>query len=705
MNQRRDTTREMVGRQQDLRLVEISLASACLVTLVGPGGVGKTALASAAAEEADTEFARVVVVELVGAELIGEVACLISSALIGEPIEDLDRIAGALDVCPTLLVVDNCEQALDAVGIVVPSLLAKSGTTTILATSRHPLDLQDEVTLSVQPLPFPTELSDAIADYSAVRLFVQRAKQANPSFKLTAQNGGLVASICARADGVPLVIELAAALVRTQSLNDIFTSMVHPAGSLEARRRDLYDHQRSVVASLEWSRRFLTANEISLLGAVSIFTGGFTSAAARFVGTVDDDSALVGLVDHSMVQFDQSSGRYRVLEPIRADSEDRLTSQEADALIEKHLLWCEALAQEIGDAMYEADPDRRFPAYDYELTNLGSGLRRCWQAGERERFCRILAPMANWWVHKARPEGVEEWSGLLADEARTPAQIVSIALALSYYWGHQGQHQRSIDYAVLARGNAQSVGDTTNECATLMAEGHALAALGRQEEGIHRLRDCLDIAERTNAASPLLWAKVSLARLDEENASDYLSGALELAEQGFTVFEALVLVELARLSYAEGRLSEARVLVNKGLAIAKEVDFGEGIGTALCARADVAAALGDLATARADFTSALEVALRIGHEGVRAAAQDGMDALPRTTAPTVAAVDAEPLTDRELSVAFLLRGDLTQREIADELYIAPSTVKTHTKSIYRKLGVSKRSHAITRAMELGLFKR
>ncbi len=705
MSERRDTTREMVGRQQDLRLVAASLARARLVTLVGPGGVGKTALASAAAGEADTEFAKVVVVELVGAEVIGEVASLISSALIGEPIEDLDRIAIALEVCPTLLVVDNCEQALDAVSSVISAILAKSGTTSILATSRHPLDLQDEVTLSVRPLPFPTELSDTIADYSAVKLFVQRAQQANPSFKLTSQNRGLVASVCGRADGVPLVIELAAALVRTQSLSEIFASMVHPGDSLEARRRDLYDHQRSVVASLEWSRRFLTAKEISLLGAVSVFAGGFTSAAARFVGVVKDDRALLGLVDHSMVQFDQLNGRYRVLEPIRADSQDRLTSQAVDALKEKHLQWCEALAQEIGDAMFEADPDRTFPSYDDELSNLGSGLRRCWQAGDRERFCRILAPMANWWVHKARPEGVEEWSELLADESRTPTQIMSIALALSYYLGHQGQHQQSIDYAVLARGNAQAVGDTTNECAALMAEGHALAALGRQEEGVERLRECLDIAERTNAASPLLWAKVSLARMDRANASEYLAGALELAEQGFTVFEALVLVELARVSYAEGRLSEARVLIDKGIAIAEEVDFGEGIGTALCARADVAAALGDLETAGADFKSALEVAHRIGHEGVRAAAQDGMDALPRTALLTVTSVDAEPLTDRELSVAFLLRGDLTQREIADELYIAASTVKTHTKSIYRKLGVSKRSHAITRAMELGLFQR
>ncbi|MEM9651552.1 MAG: LuxR C-terminal-related transcriptional regulator [Actinomycetota bacterium] len=155
-----------------------------------------------------------------------------------------------------------------------------------------------------------------------------------------------------------------------------------------------------------------------------------------------------------------------------------------------------------------------------------------------------------------------------------------------------------------------------------------------------------------------------------------------------------------------GQVEKARELSEVGIRQASANRYPEVYATALCGRAEVAVADGDVVLARRLLTEALGVARRMIHEGLIRRTETALSTLPDCSrqVPTVTPdeVDVE-LSDRELAVARLLRGDLTQREIADELYIAPSTVKTHIKSIYRKLGVSKRSYAVTRAAELGLF--
>lgn len=695
---------QVIGRDNDVRLVVGALADQRLVTLVGPGGVGKTALAAEASDEAEPEFARVTTVGLVNARSRSEVACLVSSALLGEPIEDLSRIAAALASTPTLLVIDNCEQAIDAVAEITQELIARTDDARILATSRRPLEVAGEMTVTVRPLAFPTDISTApVTDFPAIQLFLERVRQADPTFELTDTNRGTVAAICAKADGVPLAIELAAALVRGRSLADILAVMSGGSGALAGNRRDLHDHQRSIGASLEWSRRFLSADEQQLLDRLSVFAGGFTAAAARQVGGTPDDGDLTQLVDHSLVLFDPTDGRYRLLEVIRSYAETRLDAEEWEDLVELHKVWCRELAERIGADLFEPDPDRRFPAFHHEIANLGSALRRCWQRGDVAGFRDILAPMAQWWVHHARPEGVEHWPELLIHDDITEEQSMNIQLALAHYFSHRGHHEESAAFATATQALARGLGHHDVEAIALMVEANSLAETGDVAAGVALYLDALALTREARRPYVELWARVNLARLDPDNAPQHLVGALASAKQGFTIAEASVLIELSRVAVTEDRLTEATEMVDRSIEILRGVDYGEGLSTALTARAEIAAAAGQIDAARGGFEEALQIGLNRAHDGAIKTARRGLASLPDT--PTRPVATGESLTDRELAVARLLRGDLTQREIADELYVAPSTVKSHVKSIYRKLGAVKRSHAITRAAELGLFDR
>ena len=190
---------------------------------------------------------------------------------------------------------------------------------------------------------------------------------------------------------------------------------------------------------------------------------------------------------------------------------------------------------------------------------------------------------------------------------------------------------------------------------------------------------------------------------DSEGAS------LEMARGGFAAMHSLIAAELATRYQRQGRLSDAVRLADEGIDQARRTTAGEILGSALTTRAELAITAADHAEATELLDEAVAVARIIGHQplltriaAARQALADGVVA-PEPAADTANDGLIEPLSEREVSVLRLLRGDLTQREIGDELYIAASTVKSHIKSIYRKLGVSKRSHAITRAGELGFF--
>lgn len=701
----RRSTGSIVGRSHSVRAVRGALGSSRLVSLVGPGGVGKTALAAEVVHEMEPEFDRVVVVELSDAGGEGDVLRAMAAAIAGDTNADRARLTEALEAVPTLLVVDNCEHLVEEAALELAHVLEVTVDTTVLATSRRPLGLADETIWTIPPLSIPSALDndDDLVAAESVQLFLERVRQVVPEFELTPINRPLIAAICIAADGLPLAIELAAALVRGQPLDEIVRAIRERPGQVASSRRDRPPHQSSLSDSLEWSRQFLSPADAHLLDRLSIFVGGFTHEAAERVAVGDSVQGLGRLVDHSLVSFDPETGRYRLLEVVRLDSARRLDQAQRLNVEREHLAWCVDVVGRIDAARFDADPDNTFPRWEWELPNLCAALRRCLEQADLDGFRSLLGPIAMWWVHYLAPDNPDEWLTPFQPAETPVGWRGNVESAIAYYWSHRARHDLAAEFAHRAEKLHREAGDEVGRALDLLAIGNAGLAVGDLAAAEAVYRQCLEIAVATRHPYPELAARVNLARLDPDGpeAGEHLRAALVIARQGFGALEAVVNAELGTRALRAGRPAEARRHVDDAVERARTHGYAEALATALCGRGEVAVATGDVDVASADFSEALDIGRRASHQGIRDRAQAGLENLP--LAPRKVQETEESLSERELAVARLLRGDLTQREIADELYIAPSTVKTHIKAIYRKLGVSKRSHAITRASELDLF--
>lgn len=450
----------------------------------------------------------------------------------------------------------------------------------------------------------------------------------------------------------------------------------------------------------------LSDDDSRLLDRLTIFVGGFTAEAARRVDRAGTGDGLAHLVDHSLVSFDAELGRYRLLEVLRLEAAGDLIDAELADTESCHEAWCLEVVARIQAGSWDADPENIFPSFTRELPNLHAAVGRCRARGDTAGFRSLIGPIAMWWVHYLPPDDPTSWADAFGGDA-PPQWRANVESSLSFYWSHGGQHERALEYARRARDLHGEVGDLIGQSMAEVAEGNALVDLADRPSARDAYQRALHAALQSGHPYPELVARLCLARFepDEPETDQHLVDGLAIARNGFGAMAVILATELGVRALRDGRLSDARALCGEAVERAESFGHGEAVATALCGRAEVDAALGDVDAARQGFDQALHIGRAVSHLGIRRRAEDGLAALPGEDSLTLAPAGraAESLSARELAVARLLRGDLTQREIADELYIAPSTVKTHIKAIYRKLEVNKRSHAITRAGELGLF--
>ncbi|WP_327587452.1 winged helix-turn-helix domain-containing protein [Nonomuraea sp. NBC_00507] len=434
-----------VGREEELARLD-ALGEARLVTIVGPGGTGKTRLAIEAGPGREACFVDLTLVDatgptghlapvdaagpagrLTGAYGSGQVAAAVLGALglresalrppvtarsphAAEPPDPAERLVTALAEQELTLILDNCEHVITEAATLARRLLASCPRLTILATSREPLGITGEHLVPLAPLPTPPPDAEDPYRYPAVRLFADRAAAVRQGFTVGPHNVDAVLRICAALDGLPLAIELAAARVRTFGVEEIATRLAeHGRFRLLSRGdRTAAARHQTLRAVVEWSWSLLDAEEQELARRFSVFAGGATLEAIERVCGEEAAGPLAGLVDKSLVETDGE--RYQMLDTIRLFCAERLAEAgEEERLRQAHATWFLELARRADEHLYRAEQLDWLARLSADNANLRAALR--WSVEhDRATALRLVAALAMYW-----------WLSGRRDQATAPA--------------------------------------------------------------------------------------------------------------------------------------------------------------------------------------------------------------------------------------------------------------------------------------------
>ncbi len=429
----------LIGRQQERQTASDLLRGGTrLVTLTGPGGIGKTRLALQIGSDLETEFDGVIWIPLTQVRDPDAVLAVVASSvgLVGGA--SLERLIRAIRGDRLLLVIDNFEQVIDAAPRIA-DLLAACPKLHALVTSRSLLRIRGEYTLSLPPLstsaatqgprgnerlpahdsPDTTHLPDAVA------LFVERAAPLAPDGSLSDANTATIEAICARLDGLPLAIELAAARMSHLPLPSLLDHLDRRLPLLIEGARDLPERQRTMRDAIAWSFELLLPAEQRLFRRLAVFEGGFTLAAAEAVDTGDPDPGdprpvgpgtldlLRSLVEKSLVRqelSDSGEPRYTMFETIREFASEHLAESGATtAARQNHAAFFQAQAERDGMADLQPDGDRRLDGLEAERANMRAALTWLEDSGQPERCLEMATMLGGFWFARSHLREGQEW--------------------------------------------------------------------------------------------------------------------------------------------------------------------------------------------------------------------------------------------------------------------------------------------------------
>lgn len=594
----------LLGRDEAIREVVALLrqTGTRLVTLTGPGGIGKTRLAIAVAAGLRADFPDGV--WFVRLSRLTDPALVIPTIAetLGLKEAGSEPIAATLRAHlrkrHTLLALDNCEQVADAAPDVA-ALLEDCPRLSVLTTSRAPLRLRVEQVFPVAPLsapPFDAPVSASpltpqqLAEYPAVALFVARARAVRPDFALTAANATPVADICARLDGLPLAIELAAARVKLAPPAAIVGLLEHGLRVLAGGARDLPERQQAMSDTIAWSERLLSSDERALFRRLAVFSGGCPLDAAQAVCLAPEGVApLTGdlldgldmLVDQNLAQQREEGDepRFGMLRVIRDYALARLAeSGEAEALRRAHAGWALALTE-------RAEPEMMGPAaiewldhLEREHDNLRAALGWALAHGETAIGQRLVAALLRFWMLRGHLREGRTWAeSLLALESQKTAPTAPRALlAAGVLALYQRDEATAVDWLAQAAARGREAPDLLTTARALSSQGIAEMQLGDLEPARASLEESVSImqtlGEQRFAASALCNLGVVIyTQGDMDGAATPFAEALEVSRRlGDKDLIATALANLASVAQRRGQVASAEELGREALTLYRD---------------------------------------------------------------------------------------------------------------------------------------
>jgi len=621
-----------VGREHEKEKIKAILNNSRLLTLTGAGGTGKTRLSIEAAADSLEQFPDGVwLVEyaaVTDATLVAQTIATTLHLREERPRPILATLQDYLANKNVLLILDNCEHLVLAIAQAADVLLRTCAQLKILASSREPLGIPGEKTLRVPSLAVPSRdempALDQLTQFEAIKLFVDRATNLQPSFVLTKQNASAVAQIVRRLDGIPLAIELGAARIKALPVDKIAARLDDQFNLLSMGSRTLLPRQQTLNALIEWSFNLLTEAERVLFRRLSVLVGGWTFEAAEAICAGNGVEGyeilnlLSELVEKSLVNVredERVETRYYFLDTIRQYARVKLLeSGEEGELRLQHCEWFLGLTEDAEANFHGPDQSTWLNRLEIEYDNISFALDWLVTTGDAERGLRLSGALYDYWNIRGHwSEGRERLNKILALPASAdPSNHRANALRAA---GNLARQQN--DYAVAqslyesSLEISKALGDELGTANALNGLGSNYEAQGNYSSARDSFLQALDVYHRVNSPIDQARATLNLGLL-ESNHGNFAQAEIYFAEclptfreLGDRRLEGMIVGNLGLMAYYRGDYAKARAFCGESLAIRRELKDKFGIANQLNNLASVALRLKEYANAKKLFEESL----------------------------------------------------------------------------------------------------
>jgi predicted ATPase/DNA-binding CsgD family transcriptional regulator len=733
-----------VGRRRLLAEVKAALTGTRLLTLVGPGGVGKTRLAlRAAADLRRTVSDGAWFIDLAGLEdphLVPK-AVITSLGLVDKSGQwPTSLLVGYLASRETLLVLDNCEHLLDAIAVLADVVLKEAAGARLLATSRQPLGISGERVLQVPPLTLPEDGS-ASAQSEAVALLLARSADAGVQLEDTGATRELIFDLCRRLDGMPLALELAAVRLRTIGLEELIERLTDRFALLTGGSRAALPRQQTLMATIDWSHDLLSGQEKAVLRRLAVFPSDFGLDAAEAVAagtTIDQPSVLdllSSLIEKSFVVRMPATAvaRYRLHETMRGYGLLKLRQANEEAsTVNAFVRFYSAMSSAAEAAAQSVHIVEWLKRMDGEADNVRAALRHCLNGPDHAVGMSMVGSLLWYWTARATSEGAY-WLDLYLERREADPSALARALYargfMAMTQGNAAAAQPVLDEAEVKAGAA---GDLPL-VARILAVSAGVRVIGGNVEGAQsQLRDARTLAiglDDPGADAMLALTEGFIALLDTDHetvARVYSEWAPRARDRGDIQTLSYLVSSYGFALLQGGQPDKAQLLFEESLGIERRLENRDMIVYQLDALACQAAMVGRpqraarllgaaeslqdetgirlmrhmeplLSQARKTISDslgapALESEMQAGRRMSRdeAIAYALEEKKPSRLAGTPKRTNTMPLSKREVEIAELVAQGLSNKEIASRVFLSERTIETHVSNILDKLGVNSR---------------